>query len=643
MNYRAEIDGLRALAVIPVIFFHAGFSFFGGGFVGVDVFFVISGYLITNIIINEISQDKFSIINFYERRARRILPALFFVMLVTLPLAWFWLPPLHLKDFGQSLVAVSLFSSNFLFWTESGYFTGFAELKPLLHTWSLAVEEQYYILFPVFLMLTWRLGVKVIIYILFAVFLMSLFLAHLASTNSQPNIVSASFLFLPTRGWELLIGVFVAFYLKNNGFFQSNLLNQALSFIGFILVGYSIASYDASTPFPSLYALVPTLGTALLILFALPGTIIYRLLSCRLFVGIGLISFSAYLWHQPIFAFTRYYFSHGEIPTTLILLLCLMSLILAYISWRWVEKPFRDKTLTSRKFIFQFSFISMFLFIAIGLFIHFTDGLKTYKVNYEFSETERSNYLIVEESTNYDLYNRMVDSDCNMWVKNIDKLNKERLEICGKLHGQPLMLLGDSHALNIYNIFAKSNKYPFLIGIAEGGCRPHDNLNHCSYDNLLKLLKQDQAFKPKIIFHQSGAYFLIGTNGKNKPSYNDKYLYFDQENVKKVIHYLLTLEALGVEVTWLGPFTEYGIDPIINFKEIKNIPVKNFKIFSNLETDIHKVLDKSGFVNYISFSSFYKIEEEVVVDNCLLWRDPDHFSYCGESYISSISDFTVFE
>ena len=145
MDYRSEIDGLRALAVLPVIFFHAGFEFFSGGFVGVDVFLVISGYLITTIIISEMSENKFSILKFYERRARRILPALFFVMLVSLPFAWFWLTPKDLQDFGQSLIATSTFSSNILFWLESGYFDTAAELKPLLHTWSLAVEEQYYL------------------------------------------------------------------------------------------------------------------------------------------------------------------------------------------------------------------------------------------------------------------------------------------------------------------------------------------------------------------------------------------------------------------------------------------------------------------------------------------------------------------
>ena len=178
MEYRREIDGLRALAVLPVIFFHAGYESFSGGFVGVDVFFVISGYLITKIILSDLEHGRFSIVGFYERRARRILPALFFVMLVCLPFAWRWLLPGDMKDFSQSLVAVVAFSSNLLFWKESGYFDVAAELKPLLHTWSLAVEEQYYLFFPVFLMLAWRIGKGPILLIMGLLALGSLVLAE---------------------------------------------------------------------------------------------------------------------------------------------------------------------------------------------------------------------------------------------------------------------------------------------------------------------------------------------------------------------------------------------------------------------------------------------------------------------------------
>lgn len=374
MQYRAEIDGLRALAVLPVILFHAGFEWFSGGFVGVDVFFVISGYLITTIIISEMAEGKFSIVNFYERRARRILPALFFVMAVCLPFAWLWLTPNDLKDFGQSLVAVSTFSSNILFWLESGYFDTAAELKPLLHTWSLAVEEQYYILFPIFLMLTWKLGIKWVLILLSVVFAISLGVAAWATQFAvHPKIISGAFFLLPARGWELLIGVFAAFYLKYSTHIKSHTVNQVLSLLGFSMIVYSILAFDKTTPFPSLYALIPTIGTCLLILCAVPKTLVHNLLSLKFFVGIGLISYSAYLWHQPLFAFMRHKHS-GDVSEVILIILCLVSLAMAWLSWRWVEKPFRDKNLTTRNFIFSFSIIGMAIFSLIGSALHYSNG-----------------------------------------------------------------------------------------------------------------------------------------------------------------------------------------------------------------------------------------------------------------------------
>ena len=369
MKYRPEIDGLRALAVLPVIFFHAGFNFFRGGFVGVDIFFVISGYLITTIIISELAEGKFSIINFYERRARRILPALFFVMLICLPFSWFWLNPLNLKDFGQSLTAVSTFSSNILFWSESGYFETASELKPLLHTWSLALEEQYYIMFPIFLMIVWCLGIKWILILLTLIFILSLGISEWGALY-HPN---AAFYSLPTRGWELLVGVFAAFYLKYNDYLKSNSLNQLLSLIGCGMIIYSIVVFDSKTPFPGLNALVPTIGTGLLILSAVPNTLAHKLFSLKPIVGIGLISYSAYLWHQPILAFTDHVIL-GEVSNLLILFICASSFILAWFSWRYVEKPFRDKSKVSRSFIFKFSFGGIIFFSLIGQWLNVIDG-----------------------------------------------------------------------------------------------------------------------------------------------------------------------------------------------------------------------------------------------------------------------------
>lgn len=370
MLYRREIDGLRALAVLPVILFHADLGPFSGGFVGVDVFFVISGYLISSNILTDLDAGRFSIVNFYERRVRRILPALFFVMLMCLPMAWLWLGPKDMREFSQSLTAVSLFSSNIFFWRTDGYFDTSTALKPLLHTWSLAVEEQYYLIYPILLGCCWRYGRRWIITVLVVLFICSLGAASLGSSIHP----AANFYLLPTRAWELLIGSFAAFYVRSAYYpVKSSLLAHLAGWEGLALILYAMLQFDASTPFPSFYTLVPTVGAALVILFARRDTLPGRLLGSAPFVFIGLISYSAYLWHQPLFAFARHASVQAPSPQ-LFGVLVLASLVLAFITWRFVEKPFRNSARFSRRDIFLYGGVGSVLFIAIGLTGHFTDG-----------------------------------------------------------------------------------------------------------------------------------------------------------------------------------------------------------------------------------------------------------------------------
>jgi peptidoglycan/LPS O-acetylase OafA/YrhL len=365
MRYRREIDGLRAVAVLPVILFHAGFSIFSGGYVGVDVFFVISGYLITSILISELEEERFSITRFYERRARRILPALFTVMLACLPFAYMWMFPSQLKDFAQSLVAVVFFGSNILFWRESGYFVADAELMPLLHTWSLAVEEQYYLVFPIFLLLVWRFGRSKVFWSVVVIAAISLLLSEWGWRN-KPD---ANFYLAPTRAWELFAGSICAFLTVG----RTLKSNNVLSAIGLAAIVVAIFAFDENTPFPSVYALVPVVGTALIVLFGRQGTWVAKLLSMRAFVGIGLISYSAYLWHQPLFAFARLR-SLTEPSYMLMGALAIAALLLAWATWRWVEQPFRKRKnplLATRRSVFAASGIVGAAFVAIGLAGHF--------------------------------------------------------------------------------------------------------------------------------------------------------------------------------------------------------------------------------------------------------------------------------
>lgn len=341
MHYRAEIDGLRALAVIPVILFHAGFSLFGGGFIGVDVFFVISGYLITSILLKDLASDTYSLAVFYQRRARRILPALFFVAFMCIPFAWLWLPPKDMLDFAQSLSSVSIFSSNIYFLSESNYFDIEVELKPLLHTWSLAVEEQFYVFFPLLLALVWRIRQQAVTPTLWILAGLSLYFAQWTSYHYP----KAGFYLLPTRGWELLMGCLVAISAFNGGVSDwiKPRFNGLLSLCGLAFLLLAIVIYDKHTPFPSVYALLPTIGTALIIMFATQGTLTNRLLSNKILVKLGLISYSAYLVHQPLFAFARHR-SLGEPALSLIVALALTSFVGAYFIWKYIEQPFRNNT-----------------------------------------------------------------------------------------------------------------------------------------------------------------------------------------------------------------------------------------------------------------------------------------------------------
>ena len=397
LAYRREIDGLRALAVIPVILFHAGFKIFKGGFIGVDVFFVISGYLITSILLFEKENGAFSLLTFYERRARRILPALFIVMATSAFFAWMWLLPRDMKDFSGSIAAVSVFASNIFFWSESGYFDTKAELKPLLHTWSLGVEEQYYLLFPIFLMFTWKLG-KIFSktiprprlrhgphqapesaipgdnYALVGALLLTLLISLAIAQISVQKYSVATFYLLPTRAWELAMGALTAFFLfEGRQWNLSQLTKQLGASTGLLLIIFAAIYYDKYTPFPSFYALVPTVGASLIILCATPATLVGKLLGLKVFVGIGLVSYSAYLWHQPLFAFARYRISL-ELSLFIVFTILLLTAVLAFLSWRFIESPFRKKRVFGSKGIIPFGVLCSLFFLIFGFVGYTTEG-----------------------------------------------------------------------------------------------------------------------------------------------------------------------------------------------------------------------------------------------------------------------------
>lgn len=387
MNYRREIDGLRAVAILPVLLFHAGFSVFSGGYIGVDVFFVISGYLITSIILAELDKGNFSLKRFYERRARRILPALSVVLFVTSVLTFIFMPPELMKSYSNSLMSVVTFSSNFHFYVSSGYFSTAAEHKPLLHTWSLAVEEQYYILFPFLLMALTKIGLSNIIKITVILTLASLLLSqYLASTQQH----DANFYLIFSRAWELLVGSLIALTgIANNK--TSNSLRDLLGVLGLGLIVYAMLTFDNHTPFPSFYTLIPIVGTALLIIFTNEKSLIGKFLGNRVFVGIGLISYSLYLWHQPLFAITRLK-TEGEPSETVFIALIALTFILAFLTYKLIETPFRKHQITFNVPPLTLAKRSIIFFIILGIAGVATKGFN-FRFNSEYTKTIQHNPL----------------------------------------------------------------------------------------------------------------------------------------------------------------------------------------------------------------------------------------------------------
>ncbi|MEO9131912.1 MAG: acyltransferase family protein, partial [Sphingomonas sp.] len=343
-GYRPEIDGLRAIAVLAVVLFHARVRGFAGGFVGVDIFLVISGYLIAQLILRESSAGSFTLIGFYERRVRRILPALLAMLLVATCAGWFLLP-IDFRLFGASLTAISLFASNLLFWHWGGYFNLTDDATPLLHTWSLAVEEQFYVLFPAALLLARRGGERTIRLSLAT----AAFVSFGYSVWATYGHAETAFYSPLSRAWEFLAGAMLAAGIIPQ---PRRSIGDAAAALGIALVAFAILHLHDKSPFPGMNALVPVLGSVL-ILFGTEasGSRIAKLLAARPLVAIGLISYSLYLWHWPLIVFGGYYapnpFGHIRVA------LALLAFPIAWISWRYIELPFRKpRLLLSRRTLF---------------------------------------------------------------------------------------------------------------------------------------------------------------------------------------------------------------------------------------------------------------------------------------------------
>ncbi len=643
LKYRREIDGLRALAVIPVIFFHLGTPSFKGGYLGVDIFFVISGFLITSIILIEIKQSIFSITNFYERRIRRIAPVLSLVIISTIPFSWLLMLPGEFKEYLQSIFSSIFFFSNILFWNQSDYFDNPAEFKPLLHTWSLSIEEQFYILFPIFLIIASRYFKNKIFLILSGLSITSFLLAIYSSFNFQ----SANFYLLPTRAWEILFGSLLSYCMiyKEDVIKKYTKNNQAmLSFLGLILIIFSFFIFESSTPHPGVLTSMPVLGTGLIILSTPNNGFVSKILSTSLMVKIGLLSYSLYLWHVPIITLLKLY-KLEELSLYDNLLAIFLTIILSLVTYTFVEKRFKNKKNFNQKKIFTYYLSSLVLLTSLSLFLYATDIFSNNLEN-KLEEDSIYFYNIAKKDTNTNtLETRLDDGECKFFSLTLNQEFVNRFNECSQsLDTKALFLIGDSHAMNLHNIIFLSTDSKFFVTIANGGARPKFKDGEYTFKDITKFINSNAKSIDTVYYHQSGSYLIFDY----KMRVDSAEIFDKNKNYKinndDILIKLNYLDSLSPKVVWVGPFLESRQDfmrQIIKGK--KNFKISNYnkEVFDKLDNTIHKM---NTFINidYVPFDSIYKItNKHVFYEGCLFFRDQDHLSNCAEEIIGSYSDYFI--
>jgi len=637
-RYRPDIDGLRAIAVIPVVLYHAGVPALSGGFVGVDVFFVISGFLIAGIIRREITQQHFSLAGFYERRARRILPALFIVIGTALVAAWVTAWPANFSEISRSALATVFFGSNFYFWQTTDYFATAAEFRPLLHTWSLAVEEQFYIFFPLFLLLLARQTQRRLVAACLAIFAVSL-TGSVLVTSVAPD---TAFYSAPLRAWELLLGVLLAVNAVPD--WPRRPPREIASIVGLALILGPVFAYDAATIFPGLSAALPCAGTALLIHAGRgngPATTVSAFLSRPVLVFVGLISYSLYLWHWPILAFARLWLETPQLPAAWTVACVASGVILAALTWWFVERPFRTREIVSRQGILRFSVAGSLALVCLSLSVLVTDGFP-----HRFSVQALDALAGAED----------IEADRRACMG-----SKQEGEYCiiGNVDVEPsAILLGDSHAAALMSavgfalaaqdksgFLASYSACPPLLGKSRGGRAGWDACARF-IDNTLAFIEARQDTVSYVLLSARWPLYVSGEHAAGEPggpislsrmTGNDTLS--DPELVERWLRsFVQRLTAMGIKVIILGGVPEIGWDVprtiALAEKRGENLPeLPTLESLVPRHAEADAILGKvaqSGDVAYVPLAPLLcEPVCQVVADMKPLYVDDDHLSRHG--------------
>ncbi len=527
-----------------MVAYHVGFSQFPGGFVGVDVFFVISGYLISGIVQDEIEAGTFSLVSFYERRVRRILPALFAMMAAATAAAVWLLFPAELISFGQSLAAATLSGSNLFFWQTTGYFDEVAAQAPLLHTWSLAVEEQFYLLLPGLLLLARGRSRRFLVWVIGAVALASLALS-IHGVKAQPE---AAYYLLPGRAWELALGALLAF-----GAFPASpnrWLREVAGFAGLAAIAWAVLTYSVKTPFPGLAALAPCLGAAA-VLWAGGGgdSWVRRIMAFRPLVWIGLISYSLYLWHWPVIVFNNAGLLLGEAvsPKLEKVILVGVSLALATASWWFVERPFRSREAINRRTVFALASAGAALLVTVGLGLSAAKGLP---------DRFPAHVAWTGAWLGYDQRAAYREGTCFVTARSRKAFN-ETLCLNG-VPGRPtFLLIGDSHAAALWSGMAKALPDANVLQATNGGCRP---VYPSASSDAGCAAMMNRLLGRWISGRRLDGVWLAGRWGEG--------------DLKPLFATAVALRAQGVKVTVIGPLIRYDktLPRLLALGELRNDP-----------------------------------------------------------------------